>query len=199
MTRYTGGLIPGIETYLQGKTNRKFGLLIIDEQDSGNSLSQRTIDQQRIIAFAQEMKFKSVMIELNPAMTTAGRHPTNNNLVKMLPKDTPVFFKIGMNAFGIIDASGKSFGNNRGKSLLDTLLRSAGINELIVMGQMGEMCVNRTVVGGYDNQMNQGPRIDGAIDLGYQVWICPQIINSDKKAWLGWYDDFGVKCYTAVS
>lgn len=199
MTKYVGGLIPAIESYLEGKSNRKFALLIIDEQDSSATPSQRTVDQQRIIAFAQDMRFLSVMIELNPKMTASGRHPTNNNLAKMLPPDTPVFFKIGMNAFGIIDASGRSFGNNRGKSLLDALLRSAGVNELIVMGQMGEMCVNRTVIGGHDNHMNQGPRIDGAIDLGYQVWICPQIINSDKKTWLSWYDTFGVKCYTAVS
>lgn len=88
----------------------------------------------------------------------------------------------------------------KGQSLLDASLRSAGVNELIIRGQMGDQCVRLTAIGGQERPHVVGdPVIDGATGFGYQVWTCPQIINSGSKDWLGWYDDFGVKCYTAVS
>ena len=78
------------------------------------------------------------------------------------------------------------------------MLRQSGVNELIVMGTNGTQCVRLTVMGGSEQRNGGGPLYDGAVGFGYQVWTCPQIINTNGKAWLDWFSEKGVKCYTQV-
>ncbi|WP_282605500.1 isochorismatase family protein [Pelagibius sp. Alg239-R121] len=196
MTRYDGGLLHAIEIYLEGKSNRKFGVLVIDEHSKKAEVTARALEQRRALIFARERGFKIILVELNPAMTWEKRHATNATLTDAVPPGTEVFFKVGFNAFGKVDDTGHARSGNVGRSHLDATLRKAGVNELLVMGQMGNMCVRLTSVGGRERPT--GPPIEGAVDFGYQVWICPQIINTDGKDWLDWFDDRGVKCYTAL-
>lgn len=196
MTRYDGGLLRAVEIYLAGKSNRKFGVLVIDEHTRKTEVTERAQQQRRAILFARERGFKIILVELNPAMTMEKRHPTNATLTGALPHDTEVFFKTGFNAFGRVDHTGRACAGNKGRSLLDASLRNAGVNELIIMGQMGNMCVRLTSVGGRERPT--GPPIEGATDFGYQVWTCPQLINTNGEAWLGWFDTRGVKCYVEL-
>lgn len=200
MTRYIGSLLGSIDTYLAGKSNRKFGALVIDEYSPENELSDRTVAQRQALIFARERGFKIILIELNPAMTWEKRNATNSNLTDILPPGTEVFFKKGFNAFGRVDDTGKSVPHNIGRSLLDESLRKAGVNELLIMGQMSKMCVNRTALGGQEGGGQTGPPTDGAVQFGYEVWFCPQIINAGKYVTQDpdWYETKGVKCYSEL-
>lgn len=202
MTKYEGGMLKAIELYLEGKTTRKFGVLLIDEQSEDNKPNPRTAAQLKVLALAWQRSLKTILIEINPKMTAEARKPTNSALAREAPPGTEVFFKAGFNAFGRIDSSGKAKGewneDNKGRSLLDASLRQAGVNELIIMGRVGQQCVKLTAVGGSEKRNNAPPVTTGATGFGYQVWTCPLLIDSGGSPWLDWYDQFGVKCYTAL-
>ncbi len=193
MSRCDGGLRSGIQTYLKYKTSRKFGVLIIDEQSEDKAPNPRSVAQLQILALAIELKMKVVLVEINPPMRSETRRPTKSILTGNLPDDTEVFFKVGFNAFGRVDGTGQASPSNKGASLLDASLRQAGVNELIIMGRVGQQCVRLTAVGGPERK--NAPPIDGATGFGYQVWTCPQVIDSGDSGWLNWYDQRGVKCF----
>jgi len=203
MTKYSGGLLNAIDHYLDGKSNRKFGLLIIDEQAEESKISELTVNMVKCIGFAKTRDFKVVMVEINPPMTAEKRTPTRRSLAMHLPKDTDVFFKRGFNAFGVIDSTGDgkaiTFDGTHfpDLSLLDGTLRGAGVNELIVMGRQGSQCVKRTVIGGVETSKGVGPNLRGALDYGYQVWTSPKIVYPMDEDF-DWYKTTGLKCYEAL-
>ena len=198
MTKYLGGLKNGIETYLTGKTTRKFGILVIDEQGGGDVDPKRTVPQLQILSMAFQLDMQVVIVEINPAMDIAKRTPTRSALTAKLPDNAIILMKKSFNAFAGDDYGVLRAYTNKGNSGLDGFLRQSGVNELIIMGTNGEQCVKLTAIGGSEQRLGGGPLYDGAIGFGYQVWTCPQIINTNDKDWLTWFDLKGVKCYTAV-
>jgi nicotinamidase-related amidase len=204
MSLYQGSLIGSMTEYLRGHSNRRFGLLIIDEQAEGDADATLAINMIRVIAWVQAYGGQVVLVEINPAMTAAARRPTRQELYAMLPDDTPVFFKRGFNAFGVIDDSGRGKAVSSAPptgyadiSLLDGVLRSAGVNELIVMGRQGSQCVKRTVIGGIETSSGVGPELKGALDYGYQVWTTPDIVVPRGEVFL-WYAKRGIRCYETI-
>lgn len=106
MTQYMGSMFTGISQYLIGKSTRKFALLIIDEQQNENELSELTVNQVKTIAFANTNRFKIVVVEINQSMEASKAKLTRQALARHLPHDTITFYKTRLNAFGVIDKSG---------------------------------------------------------------------------------------------
>jgi nicotinamidase-related amidase len=197
MTLYTGALLRAIDAYRVGTTTRKFGLLVIDEQGEDRTAGQMATAMLTTISFAANRGFTIVNVEINPGMRQDTRLPTRAAFRAAMHQDV-VLFKKGSNAFGVVDATGegKDVMTSYSSSALDGYLRNHGVNELIVLGRRGEMCVRYTVTGGAEGSGNSGPSIRGALDYGYQVWTSPKIIEGDASVWTGLR---GVKCYDQVT
>jgi hypothetical protein len=195
-----------ILSYLTGKTTRRFGVLVIDEQVEKEPDLELTDKMLDVITFGKAIGAFFVLVEINPGLLNSTRKPTRLPLRAAMPADHQVFYKVGFNAFGVVDTTrkGKAIPASGGAagpptaypnlSWLDALLRNAGVNELIVMGRQGGQCVKRTVVGGIETSNGVGPDLPGALHFGYQVWTTPDIVVARGTDY-DWYATRGVKCY----
>ena len=107
MTKIEGGLKDGIESYLKGKTTRKFGILVIDEQGGGDD-PERTVPQQQVLSMAFYFNMLVVIIELNPTLNVEKHKPTISSLTTSLPESAVTVMKKSFNAF-----AGDDFGKLR--------------------------------------------------------------------------------------
>jgi nicotinamidase-related amidase len=197
MTLYNGNLLDAIDSYLAGSTTRKFGLLVIDEQGNDRPAGDLVNAMLETVSFADARGFLIVTVEINPPMTAPARVLTRAAFRAHMTNPV-VFYKTGFNAFGVIDGTGagKYAATSYSSSLLDGVLRNAGVNELIVLGRMAEQCVRLTVTGGKERPHGTDPDIPGALGYGYQVWTSPKIIEGDSTGWTG---QRGIKCYSLVA
>lgn len=195
MTEYNGNLLDAIDAYRGASTTRKFALLVIDEQGADRPAGELVTAMLQTISFADGRGCLIVTIEINPPMTAPAGLLTRAAFRAQIANPV-VFYKIGFNAFGVIDASGagKYAATSYSSSLLDAVLRNAGVNELIVLGRTASQCVRLTVTGGRERAT--GPEIPGALGYGYQVWTSPKIIDGDATGWTG---QRGIKCYSTVA
>jgi nicotinamidase-related amidase len=205
LTHYNAALLPAITEYRQSWPARKFGLLIIDEQGPDRQEGELVNAILSTIAYAAEKQFKIVTIEINPSMDHNRALRTRAAFRAIMGAHT-VLYKKQFNAFGVIDGTGDGKRPTRTESsLLDAELRNAGIGELIVLGRMAGQCVKNTVLGGSETPASKpdalvarpaSPSLQGAVDLGYQVWTSPKIIEGDASSWTG---GKGIKCYATVA
>jgi hypothetical protein len=197
MTLYHGNLLTAINTYRADSTTRKFALLVIDEQGADRPEGALVTAMLETISFCNASDFLIVTIEINPPMTAPARQLTRAAFRAHMTNPV-VFYKKGFNAFGVIDGTGSSqyAATSYSSSLLDAVLRNAGVNELVVLGRMAGQCVRLTVTGGAESSSGTGPDIRGALGYGYQVWTSQKIIDGDASGWLG---TRGIKSYSQVA
>jgi nicotinamidase-related amidase len=217
MTLYTGNLFSALAAYRTSWPSRGFGMLVIDEQGEDRAPGHLRNAMLQAISFAAQANFTIVQVEINPPMDPNKGPRTREDFRAHMPKAVR-FLKKGYNAFGVVDASGVGKEIASGLtpsayadiSLLDGILRNAGVGELLVIGQKGSMCVRRTVVGGQEGSLQMGtdgimrlsgPDMKGALDYGYQVWTSPKLLEWSDDAELRtkeqkWLEANGIKAYS---
>ncbi len=156
-------LFDGIEYQLT--RGAKIGVVVVDEQSDQHY--SETSDQRKCIDFAVKSNFPVWLVELNPGTGPTVR--TSIYLRGMLPPATSVITKATLNAFH--------------KTGLRDRLNAKGIDTIILMGYASNQCVRITSVGGHLGQNNTGEYTMGALQHGFLVMTCQQILRGGPASW----------------
>ena len=166
MAHVQGSLLAGMQEATA--TGDHIGVVLVDEQTDLDRSHEETFSQQRVLMFASRMDYPIWLVELRP--NPVHHHsPTQTRLRALLPLTTPVIVKQMFNAFT---------GTN-----LHALLQAATIDGFVVMGFEVNCCVRQTATGGYPGHGNTGQHAPGAVQHGYYVLTCPQVVRGGTANW----------------
>lgn len=159
------------------------GVVVVDEQgDLQPAIYPQRFNQQEVLHFATRLGLPVWLVEFNPASDNRSNLRTRTLLRALLPQDTAIITKRKLNAFY--------------EAELDTRLREAHVDTILLMGFATNQCVRLTAAGGSMDRLNIGPYTDGAVDLGYTVMTCPQILRAGAASWQ--HTSPLIKCYSTL-
>jgi nicotinamidase-related amidase len=176
-------LIQGIELEIS-TYQRKLAVLIVDEHNNPNK-TEATDNQIILLKAATALKIPIFAVDINPNLVQDPHNVVISIRSDFLPYTHKVLNKPHLNVF-----------DPNTQPNLHHILQTNATDSIILMGYHVTCCVAQAAVGGYTGNNNTGTFINGAVQLGYRVLTCRQILRPsadvDNATWI---DTNGVKFY----